>query len=318
MSMNIFIGDEIYFKDISIKECIDSIGSETDILTIDLDEQKKIDQLLLDMHSHLLSYDFFGKSKVGILRTKSLAKATSTIDFFLQKNLEGSVLILDVFSSEGKQLSEFKKKDTIKQLPKTINLKYFMALKTYEEYKLKPFVEEKLTELGLQFSTKEDYDKSVEYIVMNSKLSYSCAYNEIRKLKYLNKSDFNYKKIVDTISDNLCTDRYYILDKLLESTNHNEAMEVLDTYLPKFKKTDLEAILTDISNFTKDYLVFNKTGTCMQKSNYYKFKKLKFKIVNAKEFLLNINRLLAEARKGNPTVADYLFLYIFEHFVFNV
>lgn len=316
MSMNIFIGDEIYFKDASIKECIDSVGSETDILTIDLDEQRNIDPLLLDMHSHLLSYDFFGKSKVGILRTKSLAKTTTAIDFFLQKNLDGSLLIIDVFSADGKPLSDFKKKDTIKKLPKTINLKYFMALKTYEEYKLKPFVEEKLSELGLQFSSKKDYDKSVEYIVMNSKLSYSCAYNEIRKLRYLNKSDFSYEKMVNTISDNLCTDRYYILDKLLESGNHNEAMEVLDTYLPKFKKIDLEALLTDMSNFAKDYIVFNNTGACMQKSNYYKFKKLKFKIVNPKEFLLNINRLLSEARKGNPTVADYLFLYIFEHFVF--
>lgn len=315
MPLNIFVGDELYFKDISIKDCINSIKNETDLLTIDIDELK-IDDHLINMNSHLMSFDFWGKTKIGIVRTNKLAKAITCIDYFANVDLGDSLLIIDFFVDSSK-VNDFKKKDIIKKLPKSIILKYFMCLKTYEEDKLIPFVKEKLDEFDIRFCSNEDYNKSVEYIVKNSKLSYSCAYNELRKLEYLNHSKFDYKKIVNTISDNLCTDRYYILDRVLESSTHNEILETLNTYLPKFKKKDLEAILTDISNLVKDYIVFNNTGNCMQKSNYYKFKKLKFKILNPKDFLIKINGLLREARKGNPTVGDYLFLYIFEYFEFS-
>lgn len=316
MAINIFVGDEIYFKDVSIKKCIESMGDDTDILNIDLDEYKNFEQILSDMNSHLISYDFWGKTKVGILRTNNLSTATTSIEYFLEKDIDGSMLIIDVFNDDSKKISNFKNKATIKNLPKSIKIEYSMALKSYEESKLVPFVEEKLSEFDIHFSSKEDYHKSVDYIVRNSKLSYSSAYNEIKKLRYLNKSHFTYEKIVNMISDNLCTDRFYILDRVLESSNYNELLELLDLYLPKFKKKDLEDFITDISNFTKDYIVFHESGSCMQKSNYYKFKKLKFRIDKPREFLVNINKLLKEARKGNLTVADYLFLYIFEYFVF--
>lgn len=315
MCINIFAGDEIYFKDVAIKKCIDSVGSDIDLLTIDLDEQKKFAPLLSDMNVHLMSFDFFGKSKVGILRTCSPTVAEGAIKYFLEQNLSDCILIIDMFCS-GDKLSGFKRKALIKSLPKEVHIEYFTALKNYEEEQLIPFVKEQLIEFGIHFVSDADYDKSVEYIVANSKLSFSCAYNEIRKLKYLNRKAFDYQRIVDTISDNLCTDRYYILDKLYNSSSHNEILEVLDTYLPKFKKKDLEDLISDLSTFTKDYVVFKNTGTCMVKANYYKFKKLKFTIVDSEEFLIKINRLLKNARKGNCTVADYLFLHIFEHFVF--
>lgn len=315
MSINIFVGDELHFKDLAIKKCIDSAGSDIDLLTIDLDEQKKFAPLLSDMNVHLMSFDFFGKSKVGVLRTGSPTVAEGAIKYFLEQNPVDSTLIIDMFCA-GDKLSGFKRKALIKSLPKEVHIEYFTALKNYEEEKLIPFVKEQLQEFNINFTSDKDYNKSVEYIVANSKLSYSCAYNEIRKLKYLNNKPFDYKRIVDTISDNLCTDRYYILDKLYNASSHNEILEVLDTYLPKFKKKDLEDLVSDLSTFTKDYVVFNNTGNCMVKANYYKFKKLKFKIIDSQQFLLKMNQLLKEARKGNCTVADYLFLHIFEHFVF--
>lgn len=315
MSISIFAGDEIYFKEVAIKKCLDSAGSDIDLLTIDLDEQKKFAPLLSDMNVHLMSFDFFGKSKVGILRTMSPTVAEGAIKYFLEQDPGDSVLIIDMFCS-GDKLSGFKRKAIIKNLPKNINIEYFTALKNYEEEKLIPFVKEQLKEFQINFTSDKDYNKSVEYIVANSKLSFSCAHNEIRKLKYLNNKPFDYKRIVDTISDNLCTDRYYILDKIYNASSHNELLDVLDTYLPKFKKKDLEDLVSDLSTFTKDYVVFTQTGSCMVKANYYKFKKLKFKIEDSQQFLLKMNQLLKEARKGNCTVVDYLFLYVFEHFVF--
>ena len=315
MSISIIVGDEIYFKELEIKKCIDSAGEDIDLLTIDLDEQKKFTPLLSDMNVHLLSFDFFGKSKVGVLRTNNLKTAEGAIEYFLEQNIDCSTLIIDVFCTADK-LSGFKRKSLIKNLPKDVKIEYFTALKNYEEEKLIPFVKEKLQEFNINFVSEQDYNKSVEYIVANSKLSFSCAYNEIRKLKFLNRKGFTYQRIVDTISDNLCTDRYYILDKLYNSSSHNEIFEVLNTYLPKFKKKDLEDLISDLSAFAKDYVVFSNTGNCMVKANYYKFKKLKFKIIEPDKFLIKMNKLLKDARKGNCTVTDYLFLDIFEHFVF--
>ena len=318
MSLNIFIGNEVYFKSKAINDCISSITNEIDILTLDVDGQGKVDSYLLDMNSHLMSYDFFGKTKVGIVRTSSSAKAINFIDYFLKVDLADSVLIVDLQTKDDKQVTEFKKKNTIKNLPKSIVVEYFLSLKNYEEDKLTPFIEEKLKEFDIKFTSDEDYKKSVEYIVKNSKLSYSCAYNELKKLEFLNHYTFDYKRTVNTISDNICTDRYYVLDRLIESSHRQEIFEILNTYLPKFKKKDLEAILTDISTLVKDYIVFMNTGKCcIQKSNYYKFKKLKFRIVEPKDFLIKINNLLKEARKGNPAVGDYLFLHIFEYFEFG-
>lgn len=317
MSINILVGNEIYFKNLSIDRCLNSIDAEKDILKLDIDDQKNITNHLMDMNSHLLSYDFFGNTKVGILRTHTLSKAIDSIKYFMESDLGDSLLIIDLFTKTDKQISDFKKKDVVKKLPKSINLEYHTTLKTYEEDKLFPFVKEQLDIFDIKFASDKDYDKSVEYIVKNSNLSYSCAYNEIKKLTYLNNKRFTYEKIVDAISDNLCTDRYYILDRLFEASEIHDVLKTLTTYLPKFKRKDLEAMLMDISNLVKDYIVFKSTGTCMQKSNYYKFKKLKFDIINANEFLVNINKLLKDARKGNPAVGDYLFLYIFEHFQFN-
>ena len=252
MSINIVVGDEIYFKDTTIKKCLDGIECES------------------DMNVHLLSFDFWSKPKAGLLRTNSLKTAEAAIEYFLDADLDGSVLLIDIFCTADK-LSSFKNKKLIKNLPKDINIDYYSSLKNYEEDKLIPFVQEKLNEFNIRFATQEDYDKSVEYIVSNSKLSYSCAFNEIKKLKYLNRKEFTYQRIVDSISDNLCTDRYYILDKIYNSSSQNELFEVLNTYIPKFKKKDLEDLISDLLVFTKDYIVYNQTGTCMVKANYFKF-----------------------------------------------
>lgn len=317
MSINIFVGDEIYFKNLSIQDSLKSVGENTDIRKIDLDEQRNINSFLIDMNSHLLSYDFFGNTKVGILRTNILKNAVDSIKYFIESDLGDSKLIIDFTTKTDKQISEFKKNTLIKKIPKSIKIEYHSSLKTYEEDKLIPFVKEKLDEYNVKFYSNLDYEKSVEYIVKNSNLSYSNANNEIRKLVYMNNRKFAYTDIIDIISDNLCTDRYYILDKLLQSSDIHDVLETLTVYLPKFKKKDLEAILTDISSLVSDYIVYKSTGTCIYKSNYYKFKKLKFNIKDANKFLLSINKLLKEARKGSNTVADYLYLYIFEHFQFN-
>ena len=314
MSINIFVGDEIYFKDVSIKNCIKSAGDNIDLSTVDLDEKNSAG-LLSDMHVHLASLGFLQEYKVGVLRTNSLATAEKAIQFFLDKDIEESTLIIDIFCA-GDKIANFKKKAIIKSLPKEIKIDYFPSLKNYEEEKLIPFVKEKLAEFNIKFESQQDYDKSVEYIVANSKLSYSCAYNEIKKLRYLNRRIFTYQRIVNIISDNLCTDRFYILDKLYNATSHDDIFDVLNTYLPKFKKKDLEDLISDLSAFTKDYIVYNTTGQCMVKANYYKFKKLKFRIIDSEKFLIKLNKLLKDARKGVCTVSDYLFLDIFEHFVF--
>ena len=315
MSISIFVGDETYFKDAAVKKVINSAGSDIDLLKIDLDEQKKADPLLSDMNVHLQSFDFFGRAKVGVLRTCNLKTAENAIKYFLDKNTDESTLVLDVFCP-GDKVNTFKDKKIVKSLPKEVSIDYFISLKNYEEEKLIPFVEEQLKSFDIKFASKEDYNKSVEYIVSNSKLSFSCAYNEIRKLKYLNRKAFTYRKIVDTISDNLCTDRYYILDKIYNASTENEIFEVLNVYIPKFKKYDLECLISDMLYFIKDYILFKKTGKCMIKANYHKVKNLNFTIENPQQLLVNMNRLLKDARKGNNTVVDYLFLNVFEHFVF--
>lgn len=314
-NISIFIGDEIYFKDNAIKEFIGKIEGEVDLLTIDLDEQRKYEPLLSDMNVHLVSYDFFQRVKVGVLRTKNLKVALGAIEYFSNEKLQDAYLVIDVFN-DGTKLAEFKRKAVIKKLPPSMNIDYFMALKSYEEDKLLPFIDENFKEFNISFETEEDREKSIIYVAKNSKLSFSNAFNEIRKLRYLNKKPFTYMKIVDAISDNLCTDRYYILDSIIESSTQIELMKLLELYFPKFNKKDVENFLSDISDFIKDYIVFCESGRCLKKSNYYKLKQLKFKIENPKEFLIKINQLLRYAREGKTTVLDYLILYIYESFVF--
>lgn len=317
MSLNIFVGDEIFFKDNSIKECLNSINDEIDLYTIDIDEKRKIDSNLMDMYSHLMSYDFENKYKVGLIRTTSLSKAISCIEYFSNTDLEHCLLVIDFLTDTDKQISDFKKKSIVKEVSKKSTIKYFTSLKTYEEYKLIPFVEEKLKEANIIFTSKEDFIKSVYYIVKNSKLSYSNSYREIEKLKCLKGYTFDYKKIVSIVSDNLCTDRFYILDNILGASEETDILSILKLYIPKFDKKSLESLILDLSNLTKDYIVYKNTKTCMQNINYHKFKKLKFAILNPQDFLIKLNNLLKEARKGNPATSDYIFLYFFEHIDFS-
>ena len=51
------------------------------------------------------------------------------------------------------------------------------------------------------------------------------------------------KKIVSIISDNLCTDRFYILDSILGASKEEDIYNVLNLYLPKFDKKDLEGLV---------------------------------------------------------------------------
>ena len=95
MSLNIFVGDEIFFKDNAIKECLNSINDNIDLYTIDIDEQRKIDSYLMDMYSHLMSFDFENKYKAGLIRTTSLSKTTSCVEYFSNIDLQHCLLIID-------------------------------------------------------------------------------------------------------------------------------------------------------------------------------------------------------------------------------
>jgi hypothetical protein len=201
---------------------------------------------------------------------------------------------------------------------KQASLYEFFALNYYEEDKLIPFIESYFDKFAINFETEEDRRKSTEYIMKNSKLSYSCAYNELKKLEFTNYQMFNFKKIVDIVSDNLCTDRYYILDKLFATKNLKEATQILDVYFPKFKKSELEGILTDLASFVKEYIIYQNTRKCIRAYNIYKIKGLGFNIVSPDEFLIKINNLIRKTREGNPVVANSLFLSMYEHFEYYI
>jgi hypothetical protein len=327
MPFNVVIGDEIYLKDEKIENSINAFSKDADILKIDLDEFKKVETALFDMYSHIKSYDFFKKSKVGIIRTSKSKNAVSAIEYFANMKihkdyeenektylLDDVLLILDVYSEDSKIKSSLTKKKESKELISASNVYECFSLKTYEEEKLMPFVEDKLLEFGIEFESDEEKLKSIDYIVKNSKLSYSCAYNEIKKLEFLNQDKFTYEKIVSIISDNLCTDRYYILDKLFSSKSLKESTDILDLYFPKFKKTELEGVLTDLSAFVKDYIVYQNTNRCIRGYNIYKIKNLGFSITSPDDFLLKINSLIRKTREGNQAVLNTLFLSILEHF----
>lgn len=308
----IMSGEDIVLKEDDIKEIRNSRSDWNYKKTI-IDESNKdyINSIINDSYMYLTTIDMFNLNNKILHIVVDNAKIA--IEFFLElvENIGENILIIDVRSSDIRSITSnsiYKKKSSLVELKKYTKI---------EEKNRKIVVNDILNyfkKYNIQFESKEVEKFCAIYIYENSDYSYTEIRQQIEQLRYLSEKILTKNDIYDVLTNSFNGNFFVIINKIFESNDKKNLMDILDFNLSIFNQSEYISFLNIFTYMLKDYIRYINSAKCKSVSNYYQFKNSKFKIEEPSKMLLEISNINFTLRISTKDIKEDLIICILNHF----
>lgn len=308
-NVHLLIGDELVLKDLKINEILDKIEDyECETFFIDNYKNESYNDIASKINIFLGTCDLFGGNKVlklVLLKPLQVNPILSKIDAFYGDN----TLIIDLRCPEF--LIKNMKFEYAGEILKSEN---FFKFKDYEKDKVYKYIQECFNNNDIKFDSEYDLELSKKYIFENSLNSYSFIYNQMSKLKLLNKKVLNYDDIVFISGGLSDKNSYRICDYMFKFNNIKDISEYLENILYNSNYKMFLTLVNVLAGKLHDYILLNNGKMCKVKANYYIFKNSKIQILNCDELIIKLNKLTLKSKNDMSVPKEEFLLLILEHF----
>lgn len=311
---NIYVlsGEETILKDIRVKEICSSLnGYEYKSIYIEPYRSEKYDYINNEINLFFNTYDFFSESKVLKIvldKPEQIKPVLSSINDIGNEN----ILIIDLRCPEFlTRTLKVEHQGTI------INTEKFYKFKDYEKEKVFDYINDLFSKNGLIFTSEEDKILGYDYIINNAQGSYSFIYNEVNKLSLLEKDDITLDDIISFVGSLSNKNNYKTCDQMFQSNTLEELVNSLERNLKFINKKSFNSLIFILINKIKDYILLNEGKRCINKANYYTFKKSKVTILNPNQLISKLNKMSTDIKYNNDLATEEFIWLLIEHIAIN-